>query len=214
MKKVIYISIILILSLFSCNQREEKNCFENEIYYYPERGKFNDRTNLSDIFIEDIEDYSELLKEIDRIACKDSIPIINYSTKKAKFKLFPWYECSENNIVSCPTFRSRIFIQNDTILTNYKIKHSIDSLGIILKRHLLNNGKDFNYSDSPDRAGIEVYFEGKTKSDEFEDFLINLSEKFNQLNKENVDTLYLKIYFRDRPLRMVPMPPPPPPKQN
>ncbi|WP_298248394.1 hypothetical protein [uncultured Christiangramia sp.] len=212
--KVIYISLILILSLFSCNQREEKNSPKKEVYYYPEREKFNDRTNLSDISIEDVEDYSELLKEIDRIACQDSIPIINYSSKKGKFKLFPWYECSESNIISCPTFRSRIFIQNDSILTNYNIKHSIDSLGIILKRHLLNNGKDFNYSDSPDRAGIEVYFKEKTKSDEIEDFLINLSERFNQLNKENADTLYLKIYFRDRPLRMVPMPPPPPPKQN
>ncbi|WP_298332665.1 hypothetical protein, partial [uncultured Christiangramia sp.] len=119
--KVIYISLILILSLFSCNQREEKNSPKKEVYYYPEREKFNDRTNLSDISIEDVEDYSELLKEIDRIACQDSIPIINYSSKKGKFKLFPWYECSESNIISCPTFRSRIFIQNDSILTNYNI---------------------------------------------------------------------------------------------
>ncbi|MCL6220661.1 hypothetical protein [Zunongwangia pacifica] len=87
----------------------------------------------------------------------------------------------------------------------------VHSLETILKRHLLNNGKDFNYSDSPDRAGIEVYFEEKTKSEEIEDFLINLSERFNQLNKKNADTLYLKIYFRNRPLRMIPVPPP---KQN
>ncbi|MFV9482288.1 hypothetical protein ACNI3T_00545 [Christiangramia sp. ASW11-125] len=212
MKKAIYISLILIISLISCNQKNEKKILEQEVYYYPERENLNDKTNLSNIFIERLRNYSELLNEIDKIACKDSVPIINYSKENEKYELLPWYECSERMVISCPTFRSRIFIQNDSILTNYKIKHPIDSLELILERHLLNKGKNFNYSDSPDRAGIEIYFDKNTKSNKIENLLINISEKFNQLNQKFSDTLYLKIYFRDRPLRMIP--PPPPPKPN
>ncbi len=123
----------------------------------------------------------------------------------------PWYSCSEKYLVSCPTFRSRIFIQNDSILTNYDIKHSIDSLSIILERHLLNNGKDFNYSDSPERAGLEIYFENESDSKKIKSLLISLSEKFNELNKKYPDTLSLNILFRDRSIRI---PPPPPPPHN
>ena len=202
----------MILILFSCNQRNKN--LEQGAYFYPEKEKLEKITNRKNIFIDSLSNYADLLKEIDKAACNDSIPIINYSTKENRFELLPWYECSESNIVSCPTFRSRIFIQNDSILTNYDIKHSIDSLEIILKRHLLNKGQDFNYSDSPDRAGIEIYFEDNVESDKIKSLLTDLSKKFNHLNSNYSDTLYLKIYFRDRALEMIPPPPPPPPKLN
>ena len=207
-----YIPIFLILILFSCNQKSKNDNLEKKEYYYPEKGKFEQSLIQKNIFIDSIENYGELLTEIDKIACQDSIPIINYSNREERFKLLPWYECSESNIVSCPTFRSRIFIQNDSILTNYEIRHSIDSLDIILERHLLNKGKDFNYSDSPDRAGIEIYFKDDVESKKIKKLLLNLSERFNYLNDKNPDTLYLNVYFRDRALMMIP--PPPPPKPN
>ncbi len=202
----------MILILFSCNQKNES--LEQDVYYYPEKEKLETISNRKSIFIDSIKNYADLLKEIDKVACSDSIPIINYSTTESRFELLPWYECSESNIVSCPTFRSRIFIQNDSILTNYDIKHSIDSLEIILKRHLLNKGQDFNYSDSPARAGIEIYFKDNVESDKIKSLLTDLSMKFNHLSSNYSDTLYLKIYFRDRALEMIPPPPPPPPKFN
>jgi len=180
-------------------------------YYYPEKEKFEQSLNQKNIFIDSIKNYGELLTEIDKIACQDSIPIINYSTKEESFKILPWYGCSERNIISCPTFRSRIFIQNDSILTNYVIKHSLDSLETILERHLLNKGKDFNYSDSPNRAGLEIYFDNNVESEKIKSLLVNISEKFNRLNIKNPDTLYLNILFSDTPLRIIPMPPPPKP---
>ncbi len=205
-----YIIIVLILHLFSCNQISKNDDFEKKEFYYPEKGKFEQSLIQKNIFIDSIKNYGELLTEIDKIACKNSIPIINYSTKEASFKLLPWYECSESNVVSCPTLRSRIFIQNDSILTNYEIRHSIDSLDIILERHLLNKGKDFNYSDSPDQAGIEIYFEADVESKKVKKLLLHVSESFNLLNDKNSDTLYLKVYFRERALTIIPPPPPPP----
>ena len=205
--KLNHISLFLILLLFSCNQKSRIEASEQQVYYYPEKGKFEQNSNRKNIYIDSIRNYEELLKEIDKIACQDSIPVINYSTKKDRFELLPWYECSEKNVISCPTFRSRIFIQNDSILTNYEIKHSLDSLEIILERHLLNKGKDFNYSDSPKKAGLEIYFENNAASKEIKGLLVKLSEEFNKLNDKYSDTLYLNIFFRDYPLKRIPIPP-------
>ena len=100
-----YIQIFLILLIFSCNQKSKNDDFEIKKYYYPEIGEFEQSLIQKNIFIDSIKNYGELLAEIDKIACQDSIPIINYSTKEKSFKLLPWYECSESNIVCCPTFR-------------------------------------------------------------------------------------------------------------
>ncbi len=205
-----YFIIVLILHLISCEQKIKHDDVEIKKHYYPTIGKFEQNLIQKNIFIDSIKNYGELLTEIDKIACQDSIPVINYSNRGERFKLLPWYECSESNIVSCPTFRSRIFIQNDSILTNYEIRHSIDSLDKILERHFLNKGKDFNYSDSPDQAGIEIYFEADVDSKKVKKLLLHVSERFNLLNDKNSDTLYLKVYFRERALTLIPPPPPPP----
>ncbi|MCB7479850.1 hypothetical protein LGQ90_01125 [Gramella sp. ASW11-100T] len=209
--KVHYISFLIILTLFSCNHKNKKSVLEQEVYYYPDKEKFEMKTNRSNIFLDSINNYGDLLERIDKVACNDSLPIINYSTKKERFELLPWYECSEYEIISSPTFRSRIFIQNDSILTNFDIKHSIDSLNIILRRHLLNKGKDFNYSDSPRQAGLEVYFDKYTNAKQVKNLLVEISKEFNELSKMTPDTLYLKILFRDRPLKLIPQIPPPKP---
>jgi hypothetical protein len=76
-----------------------------------------------------------------------------------------------------------------SILINYDIKHSIDSLSVILERNLLNKGKDFNYSDSPKRAGLEIYFKDESDSEKIKRLLLSLSVKFNEFNK-NIQTPY------------------------
>lgn len=202
-----YQFVFLFLLLFSCDERSNEEGYP--VYYYPEKDNFEQTTNQKNIFIESIGTYEDLLNEIDKVACEDSVPVINYSTSNVRFELLPWYEYSEKNIISCPTFRSRIFIQNDSILTNYVIRHSIDSLETILERHLLNKGKDFNYSDSPEKAGVEIYFEKDVESSEIKGLLVKLSEEFNKLNKRYPDTLYLNVFFRDYPLKRVLIPPPP-----
>ena len=204
-----YLLVLLFLLLFSCEERSNEEGSELQVYYYPEKENFEPTANKKNIFIESIGTYEDLLNEIDKVACEDSVPVINYSTSKVRFELLPWYECSEKNIISCPTFRSRIFIQNDSILTNYDIRHSIDSLEAILERHLLNKGKDFNYADSPEKAGVEIYFEKDVEFREIKSLLVKLSEEFNKLNEKFPDTLYLNILFRDYPLKRIPISPPP-----
>ena len=208
MEKLSYIPIFLILFFFSCNQNNDKEDLERDVYYYPEEEKFKQNSNQRKIFIDSISNYGDLLNEIDKVACQDSVPVIVYSTKEEWYELIPWYECSEYNIISSPTFRSRIFIQNDSILTNFDIRHSIDSLETIFRRHFLNKGKDFNYSDSPAKAGIEIYLKNDIGSKEVKKLLLSVSEEFNNLNEKSSDTLYLNIFFRDSPLKRVPPPPP------
>ena len=190
----------------ACNQIHKKEKIEKENVFYPKEEKFEQTKNLKNIFLDSINDYSELLSKMDRIACNDSVPTISFSTIEENYKIISWYVCSDD-VAGLHTLRSRIFIQNDSIYTNDKIKHPIDSLNLILKRHLSNKGKNFNYSDSPEKAGIEIYHNPTTKSKVIKKQLINLSREFNKLENKSKDTLYLYIYFRDMPFRRTLIPP-------
>ncbi len=189
-----------------CNHQEKKENIERKNVFYPGKEKFKKNKKLKNVFLDSINDYSELLKKMDRIACNDSVPTISFSTKEESYKFISWYVCSDD-VAGLHTLRSRIFIQNDSIYTNDRIKHPLDSLNLILKRHLLNKGENFNYSDSPEKAGIEIYHNPTTKSKVIKRQLINLSREFNKLENKSHDTLYLYIYFRDMPFRTNPIPP-------
>ena len=200
-------TMILIILMFSaCNQQHKKEKIEKENVFYPNEEEFEQTKNLKTIFLDSINDYSELLLKMDRIACNDSVPTISFSTKEENYKFISWFVCSDD-VAGLHTLISRIFIQNDSIYTNDKIKHPIDSLNLILKRHLLNKGENFNYSNSPEKAGIEIYHNPTTKSKVIKKQLINLSREFNKLENKSNDTLYLNIYFRDMPFRTNPIPP-------
>ncbi len=131
--KAIYISVFLILTLFSCNEKLEESNHAKNIFHYPSKDIFNSNSQTKNIYLDSLKNYSQLLSKIDSIACNDYVPVINYSDSKNLFKIVPFYGCSTNMEISCPTFRSRIFIQNDSILTNFDIKNPVDSLEVILK---------------------------------------------------------------------------------
>ena len=104
----------------------------------------------------------------------------------------------ERNILSITS--DSIFIDNG---------YPISDLKWILKRHYANNGKDYRYSDSPERAGVEITLDTNKTANELKHCLINLTRTFEEVNSEGKDTLQLKFifdYFRQIP------PPPPPPK--
>lgn len=88
MRKINYILTVLILILFSCDQKNFKEELEQEIFYYPEKEKFEQNLNYKNIFIDSLRNYKELINEIDRIACQDATPIVNYSTREGSFKKF------------------------------------------------------------------------------------------------------------------------------
>ena len=202
--RINYIPILIILFFSACSHQEKKENIEKKNFFYPRKEKFKTTKNLRNILLDSIDNYSELLKKMDQIACNDSVPTISFSTKEENYKIISWYVCS-NDVAGFHTLRSRIFLQNDSIYTNDKIKHPIDSLNLILKKHLFNKGRNFYYSDSPEKAGIEIYHNSNTDPKVIKNQLINLSREFDKLDNISPDTLYLYIYFRDMPFRTTPI---------
>jgi len=135
--KANYILLLLIITLFSCNQKLEESKSAKNIFLYSSEDIIKSNTQTKNIYLDSLKNYSQLLSKIDSIACNSYVPVVNYSDSDNIFKIVPFYGCSTIMETSCPTFRSRIFIQNDSILTNFSIKNPIDSLEVILKKHLL-----------------------------------------------------------------------------
>lgn len=100
-------------------------------------------------------------------------------------------------------------ITSDSILIDDG--YPISELKRILKRHYTNNGKNFRYPESAERAAVEITLDTNKTANELRHSLINLTRTFDEVNSEVKDTLQLKFifdYFRQIP------PPPPPPKLN
>jgi hypothetical protein len=70
-----------------------------------------------------------------------------------------------------------------------------------MKKHYFNYGKDENYSDSPDKALIIIYFNDNQKITDLKKYLIPITRAFDELNDNQ---LMLHILISG----IVPPPPP------
>ena len=100
-------------------------------------------------------------------------------------------------------------LKSDSILIDDG--YPISELKRILKRHYLNKGEIPQYSDSPERALVEVTIDTNQSGKELKELLTRLTRSFDEIKGEINDSIELRVafdYFRQIP------PPPPPPKPN
>ncbi|WP_325449798.1 hypothetical protein [Gelidibacter sp.] len=102
--------------------------------------------------------------------------------------------------------RNILRLKSDSILIDDG--YPISELKRILKRHYSNNGKDFRYPDSSERAGVEITLDTNQTANELKHFLINLTRTFDEVKNEEKNTIQLKFIFDY--YRQIPLPPPPP----
>ncbi|MBU2929735.1 hypothetical protein [Winogradskyella psychrotolerans] len=86
-----------------------------------------------------------------------------------------------------------LVIKSDSIMVDNT--YSIIKLKQILKRHFTNNGNDIEYSDSPDKAIVELNLKSDTNGKELKRVLNNLTNIFDEINNETKDSLELKLFF-------------------
>jgi hypothetical protein len=102
--------------------------------------------------------------------------------------------------------RNILSLKSDSILIDDG--YPIIELKNILKRHYTNNGKDFRYPDSSERAGVEITLDTNQTANELKNLLIKLTRTFDEVKKEEKDTIQLKFIFDY--YRQIPPPPPRP----
>jgi hypothetical protein len=194
MKKFLIFLIFLIF--FSCKKEVV------EKFYYPNKTEFfRVYKNSSKLEISNFNSFEKLV---------DTLENLNYKDYEATFKIRR--NNNEYNFVSS-TFSGKcsgpprikffnvLSISKDSILKKDSL-YSIDNLTTLLKKDLLNYGKDRNFSESPEKLIVSV----TEKKESLEILLIKIFKEFNKIQSHEKDSLYLKINFNRR-LEIFPHPP-------
>ncbi|MEM0518682.1 MULTISPECIES: hypothetical protein [Aequorivita] len=176
-------------------------------FYYPRISNFKSDSSLIKIYLDSIENYGELTKIADKIACDVKEPLLRFGNEKTDFNLIIYKECSESNDIVDFSGRNVISIENETIIINDEIEKPFDSLKSVLENHILNPKKVFDYSTDIEKALIMYYQNSSYSSKDIKKQLIQIVTEFNNLNTKHSDSLPLKIKLNEYPYIRIEKPP-------
>ena len=206
MKKIVL--ILIIANLFSnCETKKERTEYKKTEFYYPRISNFKMDSSLTEIYLDSIKNYGELIKIADKIACDGKAPLLKFSSDSTEFNLIAYKECVSKMDIVDYHGSNVISIQKDSIIISDKIEMSFDSLRPILRNHILNPKREFNYSKSIDKALIFYYQDSLVSSKKIKDQFIKITTDFNELNRKNGDSLPLKIKLSEYPYIRILNPP-------
>ncbi len=187
---------------------------KNAEFYYPRLTNFENDSILTIVDLESIKNYGELIHIADKIACNGKLPVLQFNSNKAHFKLLVFKMCSESNIIADYSRKNVISIENNTIIINDQIEKPLDSLKTVLENHILNTGKQSNYSQNIEKALIFYYQDSLFGKEAIKKQFLKIATEFNELNRKNGDSLPLRIKLSDYAYIRVDMPNPPPPPEK
>ena len=206
MKKIIIILIIANL-FYNCENKKEKAEFKKTEFFYPRVSNFKTDSSLIAIYLDSIENYGELLKASDKIACNGKEPLLRFNNEKASFNLIVYKECSKLKDIFDYSDRNVISIENEMIIINDETEKPLDSLKSVLENHIINPKKVFVYSENVDKALILYYQKDSYSYKKIKSQLIQIATEFNALNKKHSDSLSLKIKLNEYPYIRIQTPP-------
>ncbi len=196
MKTQLLLAVLLLI--ISCKKRSLDN------YYYPSKadvlGHFKNNQKLA---LSSFQNFEKLIDTLERINCLGNNAIFKLTHQHKEFNFIA--STLFGNCSSAPHIKyyNLLSISKDSILKN-KSKFPIDSLAVMLKRDLLNYGKDKNYSRSPKKLIVSI-----TEKKYLKNVLLKVFTEFNQIQSETIDSLTLNIQFNRRFEILPPVPPPP-----
>lgn len=174
MKKIIFISLIVLL--VSC----EKN--RKEIKYYPSLLDHKEKVDFKN-------NYKSFVEEVIKLSHNDKKPYIELKNKNIIRKIFLYVRgnvlIKERNIVN---------LSSDSIFTTEK-GYKIKMLASILEKHYLNDGKSYFYLDSPDKALVEISLKKHQTKQDLENVLEKLTSEFDKLNLKIKKDLELYVFL-------------------
>lgn len=192
LKYLIY--IVLVLSILISCKGEEKE------FYFPNDFEFSQKETYQFIDIKSFKTYDKLI---------DSIENLSFKGKKAYLKL-------KNNNTNCNVLvttsfgecfpplvklKNIISISKDSIIKD--INYPIRDLKLILKKDLLNFGKNKKYSESPEKLVISIVTDLK----DLEQLMITVTATLNEIQTETLDSLNFNLYLnRSLELYQLPLP--------
>ncbi|WP_298894386.1 hypothetical protein [uncultured Psychroserpens sp.] len=193
--------ILLILTIFSCHNAEQKpiktikkdyGLFKNE----------NDSLGV-ELKLNEFNNWKDLLKRTETIVCNDSLPKLTLKSDKGLKTVYFRNPCWEDFGCILIKQKNTIQIHNDTINKSDQFFYPLDSLANVLRRDFENNGKIPSLSANSEKLLIFIsYDNGK-----IETFPKTLRKVINTYEKIT-DSIVLKIWLNEK-IDVAPPPPPP-----
>lgn len=195
--------ILLILTIIGCQNSEKKEKQLVQIDF----GKWDKESDSLgvELVYNQFENWKDVLKRTERIACNDSIPKITLKSDNKIKTIYFHNPCWENFACILIKQKNTIEIHNDTINKKYDNFYPLDSLESVLKRDIENNGKNPMLSDNPEKLLIYVSYD-KNGFENLPKTLEKLTQAYERITNKTDINIWLNEKF-DIP------PPPPPPRE-
>ena len=146
--------------------------------------------------LKDYKDYDQLAGKIESIVCNDSIPIISFNDIKGLKSIYLGKLCLSDTINKIKQ-NNIIQVHNNYIIKN-GIEYSLENLSQVLKKDYSNQGKNPNYSESPEKIKIFISYDydGLKKLINTLSIITNI---YDQLNIEKDLRVFLKRKNNESP---------------
>ncbi len=200
----IAVLVAVLLICYNCNNLESQSVESVE----KEFGllEYQNDSLSADLNLDQFRSWKALLNRIEDIVCNDSLPKIILKNDSLIKNVYLKNPCITGTGCILIKERNTIEIHNDTISKwYYKQQYPLDSLAILLKKDLENNGRDARFSDSPEKFLIYISYDDH-HIEKLPILLDKLTTVFEQLSDKKNLNIWLNKKF-DIP------PPPPPPKE-
>ena len=205
----ILFAFLIICNFISCSEDWKSENPVKSISYYPSQSYYKESDSIVPVTLDDFSDYISLMEFINQTYCSGKKPVLIVEDADDIYKFILLNGCPQPNVVACYRERNIVELSPDSVTINGFKNQSIERLPEIMEKHILNNGKDYSFSDKPELASFIVYPEENSKLADMKELLLNIAISFDKLNNKNGSELELKIsMFRKN---RVPPPPPPPP---
>lgn len=205
MKKTLIIpfQIILILSIIGCqniDKKEKESVQKEREVVQTEFGILKpERDSLSvELDINNFNNWFDLVNRVEKIACNDSLPKLTLASDKALNTIYFLNTCLEDESMHLIKTKNIIEIHNNKINQNV---FPLDSLESVLRRDIENNGKNPEWSESPEKLIVFISFDTKNEFDKLPHTLKQLTETYNRITNKTDIKIWLdnKEHFNPPP---------------
>lgn len=194
MKKI---SVFLLVLLLSCQNKKQLKI------YYPTKNTFLNLRNPSKLKLQSFTSFGELVDTLQHYKYKGKVAIFNFKNKNTEYNFQAstfFGDCGPPII----KLKNVIGISPDSIYKNNKY-YPLDSLCFLLKKDLLNNGRDIEFSKNSKKLIVSLTISEKAEITELKKLLLKVFKSYNKIKKETIDSIIWNLQFN----KFIQLTPPP-----
>ncbi|RXG16016.1 hypothetical protein DSM03_103201 [Leeuwenhoekiella aestuarii] len=213
MKGLYFLILILLLSLYSCENPTEAvdTLPEVQTLFFPNKEQISQFSSDSITDLADFTTFAQYLKVAQQKACNSKSNLISFKERNTDYNVKSFTECPERRNFGCNFRTTFINIENDLILEYNEVSHELSELDEYLL-DLISKEYDYNKSDQQNKLVITITYTEDVSITNFKETLIKIIQTITRI--EESQKIHLPCYLYMGTNFMPPPPPPPPMPKN